>query len=131
MAEKCSVVWPEGKYNARIHRAYPKKRRQANDSEIVSQDSPKSHVPPTPISTPYPAVVSDPEEAAAKRLDYSFKPYEARELRSLVTDVATGFSLSTRPVPYLQTLLPNTERIWQLVDYHELYLLWYHGCYRT
>lgn len=30
---------------------------------------------------------------------------------------------------FLQTLMPRIDLIWNLVDYHEVYLLWYHGCY--
>lgn len=30
---------------------------------------------------------------------------------------------------FLQMLLPSVDHIWKLVDYHEVYLLWYHCCY--
>lgn len=35
----------------------------------------------------------------------------------------------TSSAAILELQLPSVDKIWSLVDYHERYLLWYHGCY--
>jgi hypothetical protein len=113
--DKCTLDWPDGKYDARIHRAYPKKPPTLSSHEIV--------------------VNLDTEEtlgSSAKRLEYSFKPFQAPQLRNRRASNSHGFGLSLSPAgpeAFLQMLLPEITHIWKLVDYHELYLLWYHGCY--
>jgi hypothetical protein len=42
----------------------------------------------------------------------------------------SGFpNIRETSIALLQLHLPSVEQIWHLVDYHEKYLLWYHGCY--
>ncbi|KEF58178.1 uncharacterized protein A1O9_06104 [Exophiala aquamarina CBS 119918] len=79
------------------------------------------------------------------RLQYSFRPFERKALRrplaaqtrqhatspsQWVSTIGVGFgSAADAQETFLQMLLPSVDSIWKLVDYHELYLLWYHGCY--
>jgi hypothetical protein len=42
----------------------------------------------------------------------------------------TGFpNIRETSIALLQLHLPSVAQIWHLVNYHEKYLLWYHGCY--
>ncbi|KIX99221.1 uncharacterized protein Z520_04797 [Fonsecaea multimorphosa CBS 102226] len=79
------------------------------------------------------------------RLQYSFRPFERKQLRrplasqnrqhaaspsQWVSATGIGFSSSAdAQETFLQMLIPGIDHIWRLVDYHELFLLWYHGCY--
>ncbi|OAP55122.1 hypothetical protein AYL99_10822 [Fonsecaea erecta] len=79
------------------------------------------------------------------RLQYSFRPYRPKTLRwpvasqdrehatsqsQWVSTAKIGFSSAAdAQEAFLQMLLPDIDIIWKLVDYHELSLLWYHGCY--
>ena len=51
-------------------------------------------------------------------------------VRTASTQVFSTFpSALPSTIAILQLQLPNIEQIRNLVDYHERYLLWYHGCY--
>ncbi|EXJ82173.1 hypothetical protein A1O1_08242 [Capronia coronata CBS 617.96] len=79
------------------------------------------------------------------RLQYSFQPLKPIQLRRpLASDKrhdgatpgqwvsTTGLGFNSRAdtqETFLQMLFPGIDHIWKLVDYHECYLLWYHGCY--
>lgn len=82
------------------------------------------------------------------RLQYSFRPFKSKQLRwpsasenrhnainngsvsQWVSATGIGFnSTADAQETFLQMLFPSLDHIWRLVDYHELYLLWYHGCY--
>ncbi|CAO2650802.1 Nn.00g090990.m01.CDS01 [Neocucurbitaria sp. VM-36] len=82
----------------------------------------------------------------APRPRYVFTPYEQARLRKITPEVAAGLNSSfyssigsgsgsvahpttATHVSFLQMLLPSLDHIWKLVDYHEVYLLWYHCCY--
>ncbi|EXJ91472.1 hypothetical protein A1O3_00020 [Capronia epimyces CBS 606.96] len=80
---------------------------------------------------------------------YVFTPYEQARLRKSTTaEVAGGnginlsifsstasasgsgaYATAAAHEAFLQMLLPSLDHIWKLVDYHEVYLLWYHCCY--
>ena len=85
-------------------------------------------------------------ESKPPPLQYVFTPYEPVRLRMRPAEACREensclFSLedsgldsgalatSTSHESLFQMLLPSLEHIWQLVDYHEIYLLWYHCCY--
>ena len=146
--ERCTLEWPGGKYNARVHRVYPRLQPPSKPAQsATSGESPT----PTPnfagqsgqLDTQVPHPGSGVHEArfdhqeslgaSAKRLDYSFHPYEPTQLRTpqrVCSSRGSGFSAEgAGPQAFLQLLLPDIDYIWKLVDYHELYLLWYHGCY--
>jgi hypothetical protein len=46
-----------------------------------------------------------------------------------VRDVPDGLEETSNIINILQLLLPNPRQVWQLVDYHETSLLWYHNSY--
>ncbi|KAK5048663.1 hypothetical protein LTR84_005754 [Exophiala bonariae] len=89
-----------------------------------------------------------PSQSSTQRPRYVFTPYEPARLRKSTVEIIggvnpTGF-LFTGPdlgsssihqssvnphQSFLQSLIPSLEHIWMLVDYHEVYLLWYHCCY--
>ncbi|KAH8700078.1 hypothetical protein BGW36DRAFT_424919 [Talaromyces proteolyticus] len=71
--------------------------------------------------------------ACHPRLHYSFaSPISPRnrKLSGLGGGDVTNLDPSSAPYDdYLEALLPSKHQIYYLVDYHELYLLWYHGSY--
>ena len=51
------------------------------------------------------------------------------EESELVSDVPDGLEHTSNTINILQLLLPNPRQVWQLIDYHETNLLWYHNSY--
>ena len=97
-------------------------------------------------TTPEAGEVWEFSRSNAPRPRYIFTPYEHPRLRRNTAEVAGGVNPSffsstgsglgsvSQPaaaahVVFLQMLLPSLDRIWKLIDYHEVYLLWYHCCY--
>lgn len=137
--DSCTLRWPGGRYDARVHRAYQKSSREAAPhpqvESTLSKGEPRTSERRTTINARVDKYLDSDEEleglgVSVKRLAYSFEPYEPTNLRE--QKLHNDFSLThdaSAPTAYLQMLLPNVDHIWKLVDYHELYLLWYHGCY--
>jgi len=65
--------------------------------------------------------------AWGRRKDPNYQEVVSPEVHrdDTVTDPFEGSS----QLPILQLLLPSERQVWQLVDYHEECLLWYHGSY--
>jgi hypothetical protein len=151
--DKCQLNWQGGRYDPAKHRAYPSRQRQLRPtppSDRADQSPDYGLLPglagdPTSLQT---EEVWDSFRANAPRPQYAFTPYEHARLRKSTPQVAGGgnpsFFSSTGsgsgsgqgPHPtaaaheaFLQLLLPSLDHIWKLVDYHEVYLLWYHCCY--
>ncbi|KAJ9624335.1 hypothetical protein H2204_010891 [Knufia peltigerae] len=148
IADQCTREWPT-QYNPSIHRVYKRSRPlQGEGARSKSASSPTSPQAPTPTAgSRRPLQLNefaahDTRWADEPRLQYSFTPTKAliSELRTQDSDTqldhpwidstGTGFN-STEDVhsEFLQMLLPKVGHIWDLVNYHELCLLWYHGCY--
>lgn len=137
------------------HRTYPARQRRSLPRDDLSPTTIGSNLdPPTPLSDVAgrsPSIdirrgitgrlsvgnfelelgwgTSQPN---APRPQYVFTPYRKAQLRSKEFEVDVDGPISpvyscTRNL--IQSLLPNIDRIWLLVEYHEHYLLWYHCCY--
>ncbi|KIW54568.1 hypothetical protein PV05_06920 [Exophiala xenobiotica] len=145
--EKCTRNWPT-KYDPSVHRVYKRTRSTASR---VSESDPASdnNAQQALEQTARPALLgglSDclPREARwanEPRLQYAFKPFFPPQLRkptsnaqkvssSWLASTGIGFnSTADAQTAFLQMLVPSVDHIWDLVNYHELSLLWYHGCY--
>ncbi|KIV95201.1 hypothetical protein PV10_02880 [Exophiala mesophila] len=147
--DKCQLNWHEGRYDPSKHRAYPSRQRELRPTSprgTTDQSVTTGLLDDLPAQTTY-LESETPREishSSAPRPRYVFVPYESSQLRKSSVDVAGGMNasifssigsasppLSTVAVheAYLQMLLPSLDHIWKLVDYHEVYLLWYHCCY--
>ncbi|KAK2616676.1 hypothetical protein QQS21_000499 [Conoideocrella luteorostrata] len=118
-----------------------------DNSQSVDRQNHRRHdaLPISPSSRDADSVAGSPQFRVTSgswtshpRLQYSFtSPARPRNRKSsgrsgeaghdvllaAVTDTAAPYE------DYLQALLPSKHQIYYLVDYHELYLLWYHGTY--
>lgn len=114
-------------------------------------DSPRDSVHQSPSSSLLPRLAAHATLEAREvggfsrsnqwRQPYVFAPYEQARLRKSMTEVAGGgnpsfsssmgfgLGLGSAHISVLQMMLPSLDHIWTLVDYHEIYLLWYHCCY--
>lgn len=148
IADQCTRNWPT-QYNPSIHRVYRRVRPLSVEvSRSNSTSSPAAHQP-AGSSTGSPLLQESNEFAAhdmrwpdEPRLHYAFTPTITLVSRlrkqepntqldnSWINSKGTGFnSTENAHSAFLQMLLPNVGHIWDLVNYHELSLLWYHGCY--
>ncbi|ETI23862.1 hypothetical protein G647_05669 [Cladophialophora carrionii CBS 160.54] len=97
VSEKCTLTWPDGKYDTRIHRAYPKKPPALSSHEVlVDLDTGETF------------------GSNAKRLDYSFKPFLAPRLRNSRIANSHGFGFNLNPAgpeAFLQMLLPGITSV--------------------
>ena len=72
-----------------------------------------SSVMPQPANTnPSSGIQSSPSSSIAGISKPGNKPDQSRDIEQA----------------YLQTLIPTSRQILQLVEYHEAHILWYHGC---
>ncbi|KIW18946.1 hypothetical protein PV08_03235 [Exophiala spinifera] len=148
IADKCTRQWPT-QYDPSIHRVYKRSRPVASEGSGGSAPSSPAHqanTAPTAGSR-LPQGLSDfaaydTRWADEPRLQYNFTPTDALISRLRTRDPNTlpdkswidlngiGFNSTEHAhSKFLQMLLPNVGHIWDLVNYHELCLLWYHGCY--
>jgi len=77
--------------------------------------------------------------AKEPRLQYQFSTHHPPQIRHKQTEgsnnnhswvSSTGFHSTVAALEaFLQLLIPSVDQIWHLANYHELCLLWYHGCY--
>ncbi|OAQ99585.1 hypothetical protein LLEC1_02932 [Akanthomyces lecanii] len=118
VAEKCSVLWDKRGGEA-THRSH------AHLSVSEGEDQ---------------SITGSPQFGASSaswrshpRLQYVFTSPTSPQQRM---SPGWGGAVLTSPSPdavsyeeYLETLLPSRHQIQCLIDYHELYLLWYHGSY--
>ncbi|KIX07436.1 uncharacterized protein Z518_02089 [Rhinocladiella mackenziei CBS 650.93] len=153
VADKCTRYWPGG-YNKEIHRVYPRKQKQSPSADVFIEYSSQPIAPaPTLFDSPEARTNNlgpDATWAGSQghtlganevRPRYSFSlhdpPWVRRSLvgsnasrLSWVAPTGLGFNSTVAAnEAFLQMLLPSPQQIWYLVDYHELCLLWYHGCY--
>lgn len=150
VADRCTLRWPDGKYDARVHRVYPSTRKrsrrarrgESNTAPLEEQESNPPNDTILLVGLDAHAAEFDAEDTARAnepRLQYSFIPHQSRLLRKSPSghkDIS-WLSLESQGAIFnaaghetlLQMLLPGMDHVWNLVNYHELSLLWYHGCY--
>ncbi|KAL8714643.1 MAG: hypothetical protein Q9220_001592 [cf. Caloplaca sp. 1 TL-2023] len=145
-ASTCSRVWENG-YDPRVHRAYHRstpnsKPRPENQSagaltgEGVVQDAPvpveNTAAPQRPLSS-YPSfhdITTSTRPPSSMPYGVQAPVMASNNVLPIAPQPLSNPNPSSRDIEkqYLQTLLPTTAQIRQLVEYHEVYLLWYHGC---
>lgn len=138
-ANTCTRVW-DGGYDARVHRAYP--RGLLPDGRVAPSHSPAARSP-----------AAIPKARARRRVSSTSQatpPIQptpnsiSRILHSDKDDTITTIIHPETPaeedvrdhdyyarqgeILYLQNCLPNHLLLFQLVEYHEKYLLWHHNC---
>ncbi|KAF2173363.1 hypothetical protein M409DRAFT_48351 [Zasmidium cellare ATCC 36951] len=137
-ADSCTRSW-DGGYDARIHRAYPK-------STLPNGSLAASHSPTARSSSPVtarehrtiPGTPTSPLNRQASR------PHGTIADNSINVSVLTGIHTEAtadedvrnfdhyarfrhNEMSYLQGCLPNHLLLFQLMEYHEKYLLWHHN----
>lgn len=152
--DRCKLDWQGDESDPAIRRTYLSGQRQLRPTlpRVTLDYSPGPNSEQNPQLHDMTRSVLDawqPSRLSTPRPRYVFTPYEPARLRKSTAGVAgsvnsTGFlstqlergsnhhSLhpSTNPhQAFLQMQIPSLEHIWKLVDYHEVYLLWYHCCY--
>lgn len=138
--DSCTRVW-DGGYDARTHRAYP---RAAFHQGTPGPRTPTARPPKT--TSPYQSLAdhgrqtNHPGSASSRARSTSVEGNngvlitgihpEENPLRS--EEDVREFDYYARfrhnEVFYLQSCLPNHVLLYQLVEYHEQYLLWHHNC---
>lgn len=116
-----------------------------NDQGVAAPSRPESDSS-TPVEDNLGSVVPDDEDAATvleylawgrnKDAEYgTTSPLASRLLLPRETECGTSAAIfegsKNATLDLLQTLLPSHEQIRQLVDYHNVFLLWYHGSYSS
>ncbi|KAF7560187.1 hypothetical protein G7046_g3981 [Stylonectria norvegica] len=150
--DKCQLNWQGGRYDPGLHRTYPSRQRTLMPTPPTppGETGDQTQSPCSVLHSEFPSLEDEPLWQVTKqntpRPRYVFKPYEQARLRkstveanhgattSFFTSTSSGLDLGLQSTAgahqaFLQMLLPSLDHIWQLVDYHECYLLWYHCCY--
>ena len=129
-ANSCSREWQDGRYDPQMYRIYPKSK--GND---VRQAARNSHQPSQ--------AADEPESPIWGSSDLSSDSLSSYTPSSIIENTsAESFANAIHHSPansgprdtketknqHLQTLVPTNSQISRLVEYHEQFLLWYHGC---
>ncbi|KAI1609303.1 hypothetical protein EDD36DRAFT_66452 [Exophiala viscosa] len=149
--DKCQLHW-SGEYDPALHRVYPSTRPRSKQQSLTSDTPGRQstiHGDSDNESTLLEGLHAHAAHFEAQqmrwanepRLQYTFKPHNPPQIRRgaaasrsvqqpwLPPGVFGFNSTADAQAAFLQMLLPNVDHIWSLVNYHELALLWYHGCY--
>ncbi|KAF3388653.1 hypothetical protein F1880_003403 [Penicillium rolfsii] len=124
IAEKCTTSWPEP-YNPQIHRAYPRTRPRKSQTTARVSSSLRSTCEVTQKTGVQSSSRNLREDKTVLR---NWQICNSNQSKKSWSGTGPKFPVTPHE-SFLQTLIPGTDLIWNLVDYHEVYLLWYHGCY--
>ena len=109
-ADSCSREWQDGRYDP--HRIYP-----ISKGDDERQAARNSHQP---------SEAADEPKSSTWESDGSSDSGSSSTPLSIIKNAIAGPHDTEKR--HLQTLVPTKSQISQLVEYHEQFLLWYHGC---
>ena len=127
-ANSCSREWQNGRYDPQVDRIYPKCK-----GDDVRQAASNSHQPSHAADEPEsPTWGSDLSSGSDSESSYTPSSIIENTRAESFTNVTHHSPANPGPrdtkKQHLQTLVPTKSRITRLVEYHEHFLLWYHGC---
>ena len=126
--DKCTRTWP-GQYDPKVHRIYPR----TDTKSATDGDKPATEVENAATVLEYLSwgrtKLSDFD---VKVPDLLREPHQSGKYNGAAVDweLENGFGgTGAAQMSFLQLLMPSRKQVYDMVDYHENSILWYHGAY--